>query len=80
MAKCQKDTKASAERWLNCATGCIKDGLKKKGDVQLVGFGSFIVKKRAARTGRNPQTGATIQIKASKTVGFRPSKDLKKTV
>jgi DNA-binding protein HU-beta len=80
LAKCQKDTKASAERWLNCTLGCVKSGLKKDKNVQLVGFGTFAVKQRKARTGRNPRTGETIQIKASRTVGFRPSADLKKTV
>ena len=80
MAKCQKDTKASAERWLNCCLGCIGTGIKKDKGVQLIGFGTFKVKARAARAGRNPQTGATIKIKASKTVGFKPSSDLKKSL
>lgn len=80
MSKIQKSPKAEAERWLNCALDCMTNGLKKDKHVQLVGFGSFNVKNRAARQGRNPQTGATIQIKASKTVGFKCSKDLKKTV
>lgn len=80
MAKCQKDSKASAERWLNCALDCVTTGLKKDKHVQLVGFGSFRAKTRAGRTGRNPQTGATIQIKPSKTVGFKCSKDLKKAL
>lgn len=80
MAKCQKDTKASAERWLSCCLNTISTGLKKDKAVQLIGFGSFKVKTRAARKGRNPQTGATITIKASKTVGFKPSTDLKKSV
>jgi DNA-binding protein HU-beta len=78
MAKCQKDTKASSERWLNCCLDCMSSGLKKSKNVQLIGFGTFKVKSRAARKGRNPQTGATITIKASKTVGFKPSKDLRK--
>ena len=80
MAKCQKDTKASAERWLSCCLNTISTGLKKDKAVQLVGFGSFKVKNRASRKGRNPQTGATITIKASKTVGFKPSHDLKKSM
>ena len=80
MAKCQKDTKASAERWLSCCLTTISSGLKKDKAVQLVGFGSFRVKNRAARKGRNPQTGATIKIKASRTVGFKPSQDLKKSL
>ncbi len=78
MAKCQKDSKAAAERWLSCCLDCIATGIKKDKNVQLIGFGTFKVKTRAARTGRNPQTGATIKIKASKTVGFKPSPDLKK--
>lgn len=80
LAKTQKDTKAAAERWLTATMKSIREGLKKDGGVQLIGFGNFIVKKRAARAGRNPQTGAKIQIKASRTVGFRPSKDLRKSV
>ena len=80
MAKCQKDTKASAERWLSCCLDCVQSGLKKDKAVQLVGFGSFKVKNRASRKGRNPQTGATITIKASKTVGFKPSHDLKNPI
>ena len=56
-----------------------RDGIKKDGNVQLIGFGTFAVKARAARTGRNPQTGATIKIKASKTVGFKAGAALKET-
>lgn len=80
MAKCQKDTKASAERWLNCALNTISNGVKRDKSVQLIGFGTFKVKSRAARMGRNPQTGASLKIKASKTVGFKPSADLKKSL
>jgi nucleoid DNA-binding protein len=54
----------------------IKKGVKKDG-VQLIGFGSFVVSRRKARTGRNPQTGATIKIAASKTVRFKPGKEFK---
>ena len=80
MAKATKDTKAGAERWLDATITCIKTGLKKDGSVQLVGFGTWNVKNRKARMGRNPQTGAKIQIKASKTVGFKPGSELKKYV
>lgn len=80
MAKYQKNTKAEAERWLNCTLSTIRQGLKKDKTVQLVGFGTFAVKNRKARTGRNPRTGETIQIKASRHVGFRASRDLKKWV
>ena len=50
---------------------------KKEGKLTLVGFGTFLRIKRKSRTGRNPQTGAPIKIKASETVKFRPSKNLK---
>jgi DNA-binding protein HU-beta len=80
LAKGQKETKAAAERWLNATLNIVRTGVKKDGSVQLIGFGSFTVRKRAARAGRNPQTGAKIQIKASKTVGFKASKDWRKTL
>jgi len=80
MAKCRNETKASAERWLNCTLGCITDGLKKHQALRLVGFGSFAVKARKARIGRNPRTGATIKIKAGKKVSFHAGDELKKTI
>lgn len=80
MAKCQKETKASAERWLNCTLSCITDGLKKHQALRLVGFGSFAVKPRKGRIGRNPRTGATIKIKPGKKVSFHAGDDLKKTI
>ena len=58
----------------------ITKSLKKGERVQLPGFGSFAVSKRDARQGRNPATGATIQIKASKSVRFKMGKDLKDTL
>ncbi len=71
------ESKAKAERAVNAVIDAVKDGIKKDSKVQLVGFGTFSVKKRKARTGRNPQTGEQIKIKASKTVGFKPGKTLK---
>ncbi len=71
------ESKAKAERAVNSVIEAIKSGIKKDGKVQLVGFGTFTVKKRKARTGRNPQTGEQIKIKASKTVGFKPGKTMK---
>ena len=59
------------------AVGGVKSTLKKGGTVSLVGFGTFSVTKRAARTGRNPRTGATIKIKAAKVPKFRAGKALK---
>ena len=58
----------------------LAKGIKKDGNVQLIGFGTFKVAKRAARTGRNPQTGEAMKIKASKTVRFVPSSSLKGTL
>lgn len=71
------DTKASAERAVNAVIDGIKAGIKKHQKVQLVGFGSFNVRTRKARTGRNPQTGETIKIKESKTVSFTPGQGFK---
>jgi len=71
------ESKAKTERAVNAVIDAVKDGIKKDGKVQLVGFGTFTVKKRKARTGRNPQTGEQIKIKASKTIGFKPGKTLK---
>ena len=73
-------TKAAAEKAVNAVLNGIKKGLRKDKSVQLVGFGTFGVRTRKARTGRNPRTGETIKIKASKTVGFKAGKDLKDSV
>jgi len=73
-------SKASAARALDATLAAVKRTLKKGGSVSLVGFGTFAVSKRAARTGRNPQTGATIKIKAAKVPKFRPGKALKDTL
>jgi nucleoid DNA-binding protein len=71
------ETKASAERALNAVLHGIRHGLKKDKTVSLVGFGSFTVRKRKGRMGRNPQTGEPLKIKASKTVTFKVGKSLK---
>jgi DNA-binding protein HU-beta len=70
-------SKAAASRALEAVIGGVRTTLKKGGTVSLVGFGTFSVTKRAARTGRNPRTGATIKIKAAKVPKFRPGKGLK---
>jgi DNA-binding protein HU-beta len=73
-----KDTsKRAAEDAVNTVLDAIAKGVKKDDVVQLIGFGTFKVKKRAARLGRNPKTGEALKIKASKTVGFTPSSTLK---
>ncbi len=78
-----KDTglsKADAQRALESFTTNIGKALKKGGTVSLIGFGTFSVKKRAARTGRNPATGETIKIKASKTPSFKAGKGFKDAI
>ena len=77
IAKQADISKAAATRALEAMTGAVKTTLKKGGSVSLVGFGTFVVGERAARTGRNPQTGAAIKIKAAKVPKFRPGKALK---
>ncbi|HNW05697.1 MAG TPA: HU family DNA-binding protein [archaeon] len=71
-------SKSKIEETLNLTLDAIKAVVKKHKKLQLVGFGTFAVKNRAARKGINPQTGKTIQIKASKSVGFKVSKEFKK--
>jgi DNA-binding protein HU-beta len=73
-------SKASAARALDSAIDSITKALKKGDTVTLVGFGTFSVRKRAARTGRNPRTGETIKIKASKVPGFKAGKALKDAI
>ncbi len=73
-------SKAAAERALDAVLNSIKKGCKTGGPVQLVGFGTFRVSKRAARMGRNPKTGESIQIAASKTVRFSAGQGLKESL
>ena len=69
--------KTDCEKVLNAFTSNITKSLTSGDDVKLTGFGNFSVKDRAARTGRNPSTGAEIQIAASKVAGFKAGKELK---
>ncbi|MBC34909.1 MAG: DNA-binding protein [Bacteroidetes bacterium] len=75
-----KMTKADAKRALDAFIGATTGALKKGDRVALVGFGSFSVTKRAARKGRNPQTGKEIKIAAKKVVKFKPGNELAGTV
>ena len=70
-------SKAEAERAVNAVFDSITKALKAGDDVRLVGFGTFSAAKRKAREGRNPATGATINIPASRVPKFSPSKGLK---
>jgi DNA-binding protein HU-beta len=80
IAKRTKLSKAKAWETLNAAFEAIKGSLKKGQKVSLVGFGSFQVKNRKARTGRNPKTGETIQIKARRVPAFSAGAELKNAV
>ncbi|MGA9574093.1 MAG: HU family DNA-binding protein [Lysobacterales bacterium] len=73
-------SKADAGRALDGFTSAVTKALKKKGTVSLVGFGTFSVKHRDARSGRNPRTGETIKIKASNNPSFKAGKALKDAV
>lgn len=73
-------SKADAGRAVDAVIEVIRKALKKGDTVSLVGFGTFAVRKRAARTGRNPRTGQTIKIKASKNPTFKAGKALKDAV
>lgn len=80
MAKDAKITKKAAEAALDSFTMCVRDSLRRGKRVGLVGFGTFSVGRRAARNGRNPQTGEAIKIKAAKVPRFKPGKVLKDAI
>ena len=80
MAAESKLTKADSQRALEAIVSATTKALKKSDRVALVGFGSFSVAKRAARTGRNPQTGKAIKIAAKKVAKFKAGAELKKLV
>ena len=80
MAEQAQISKKDAEAALKAFTDVVANELKASGKVQLVGFGTFEVSERAAREGRNPQTGATMKIEASKAPKFKAGKALKDLV
>ncbi len=80
MAEAADISKAAAARALDAFTEAVTVALKEGDTVSLIGFGTFSVKERAARKGRNPQTGATIEIKASKMPSFKAGKALKDAI
>ncbi len=77
VAKSTKISKRQAREVIDCTFDTIKKNTKKRGGVQLAGFGSFSVSKRKARMGRNPQTGEAIKIGPSKNVRFKAGKAFK---
>jgi DNA-binding protein HU-beta len=80
VAKEAKITKVAAAKAIDSVTGSITKELRRGGRLSLTGFGTFSVAKRKARTGRNPRTGATIRIAATKTAKFKPGSALKQAV
>ncbi|OHV08860.1 HU family DNA-binding protein [Kushneria phosphatilytica] len=73
-------SKDKAGQVLNAILEEISSSVARGEDVTLIGFGSFTVRERAARTGKNPQTGQTLEIPASRTVAFKPGKALKDSI
>ncbi len=80
VAKEAKITKVAAAKAIDSMTESISKELRKGGRISLTGFGTFSVAKRKARTGRNPRTGQTIKIPATKTAKFKPGSALKQAV
>ena len=80
VAKKAKLTKSKAWEVINATFDSIKGSLKKGQKVSLIGFGSFLVRNRKARKGRNPKTGEEIQIKARRVPAFSAGSDLKKSI
>jgi DNA-binding protein HU-beta len=80
LAKKTETSNAAADRTIAAFIEIISNTLKKGDSLSLVGFGAFSVKKRAARTGRNPKTGAELKIKASKVPSFKAGATLKAAV
>ncbi len=73
-------TKVDAEKAVNAFVKTTKEALSKKESIQLIGFGTFSVSERSARTGRNPQTGKEIQIAAKNVAKFKPGKALDESI
>jgi DNA-binding protein HU-beta len=80
IAKDANISKKAAAAALQSVIKSVRETLKKGKRVGLVGFGTFMIRRRSARTGRNPQTGAAIKIKAAKVPAFKPGKALKDAV
>jgi len=80
VAKATKLNKREANEAVDATFENISKAIRKSKRFQVPGFGTFTVRSRKAHKGKNPQTGATITIKASRTVGFKPAPDLKKSL
>jgi DNA-binding protein HU-beta len=80
VAEAAEISKVDSAKAVDAVIDVIQSALKKGDSVSIVGFGTFAVRKRAARSGRNPRTGATIKIKASKVPAFKAGKALKDAI
>jgi nucleoid DNA-binding protein len=80
LAERNEISKNEAEKQINTVIGLMTESIVKDGKLTIVDFGVFSVKQRAARTGRNPRTNETVEIPASKTLGFKPGKALKTAI
>ncbi len=80
VAASENMSKAAAESCINAVLDAVKKGVAKDEKVQIAGFGTFSIRTRKARKGRNPRTGEEIMIKASKTVGFKAGKALREAL
>jgi DNA-binding protein HU-beta len=80
IAQAAEISKSAAERAVDAMIAAVKTSLRKEEDVTLVGFGTFYAGQRAARTGRNPRTGAEVEIKAARMPKFRAGKALKDAI
>ncbi|MBD3413623.1 MAG: integration host factor subunit beta [Candidatus Aminicenantes bacterium] len=80
LAKDMNITKQEAEKGINIFFDTIKDAIKNGEEIELRGFGSFRIRKRSSRSGRNPRTGEPVKVPAKKVIYFKPSKILKQMI
>ncbi len=73
-------SKTDAKKAIDAVLGCIEKNLSEGKDINIIGFGKWELRNRKSRQGRNPQTGQVVQIAASKTIGFKPSSNIKKLI
>ena len=80
LAKDMNITKQEAEKGVNIFFNTLKDAMKKGEEIELRGFGSFRIRKRGSRSGRNPRTGEPVKVPSKKVIYFKPSKILKQSI
>jgi len=80
LAKDMNITKQEAEKGVNIFFNTLKDAIKKGEEIELRGFGSFRIRKRGSRSGRNPRTGEPVKVPSKKVIYFKPSKILKQSI